>query len=335
MYKSFHNQLDYIINELVKRKENNHRAFAFIDDDFVGSQSNNVFVETKDIIINMSVARLNKLISCKGLNHISSFCTWRNGSFCSHGYSGHSQKGPYDVNRSYFYSMKDNKTISGRREFIKFLSFVVGHCANLYPKLRKHVVKKGEGLFLYACLSVNTGWKGIDRDYYKVLERTKDNRVKRFIIRNINSTMLSKFNEKYVATNLLSFDSNMRYAIYERLKKVSNNSFDYFIQEGLKKDPMKKSYDWSQSLIIAKDMLHRVEGWSDEEKVNVFQNLSEINNNSLKYGFYSSTATRCLNYLIYHIPKEKIPFILNSCNDTGMDNVIKYMMEEDPHRWSA
>ena len=338
MHKEFHKQLDYIISEMKKEKERNPRSFAFNDDSFRSTKDNNAFSVCRKIILNMSKTRLNKLISCSGLNNIPAFSTWRRNTFCTSGYSNSygDSPGPYTVSKSNFNAISGNKTLYFRRDFIRFICAVIGNAASIYPKFRKQVMKRGEGLTIYSSIHYSMNWKGAQKDFYNLLKRTKDNRVKRFLIRNMQAQTLIKFNEREIHTGKVSFSSDINYVINERLKTYLLNEYDRFLEDGLAEDRKSVRYDWSRSHNIAKCMSVLVEDWTAEEKVNNFQLLCDVMDNGLQYGFYSSTASRCLNILVSYIPKKKIPFILNRTNKTnGLEERLKWAIEDEQHQWSS
>ena len=337
MYKEFHKQLDYIISEMKKEKEKNPRSFAFDDDNFNSTKENNAFSVCSKIILNMSKSRLNKLISCRGLNRMPAFCTWRSNSFCTSGYySNPNAAGPYTVSRSNFNSLMDSKTISNRKGFIRFICAVISNASYIYPKFRKQIIKKGEGLAVYSSIHYSMNWKGAQKDYYNLLKRSKDNRIKRFLIKNMQAQTLIKFNEKEIQTGNASFSSDINYVINERLKTYSMNDFDRFIEDGLSEDRTSVKYDWSRSISVIKCMEHLAGIWTPEEKVNKFQTICDVIDNNLQYGFYESTAARCLHVLIFYIPKAKIPFILNRSNERNtLNDSLKWIIESDENRWSS
>lgn len=337
MHKQFHEQLDYIISEMKKEKKRNPKSFAFNDDDFKSTKDNNAFSVCRNIILNMPKGRLNKLISCSGLNNIAAFSTWRKNQFCSSGYSNSygDNPGPYTVDRVYFNSIKRNKTLYYRKDFIRFICAVIGNASAIYPKFRNQVMKRGEGLAIYSSISFSMNWKGAQKDFYNLLKRSKDNRVKRFIVKNMQAPTLIKFNEKEIQTGNVSLSPDINYLIYERLKTYSMNEFDKFLEDGLAEDRTSVRYDWSRSYNVVKCLSGLVEDWTPEERINKFQLLCDVMDNGLSYGFYNSTSSRCLNILISYIPKEKIPFILNRANSSNeLDQRFKMIIETDKNQWS-
>ena len=338
MHKEFHKQLDYIISEMKKEKERNPKSFAFNDDSFKSTKEHNAFSVCRKIILNMPKARLNKLISCSGLNNIPAFSTWRRNTFCSSGYSNSygDNPGPYTVSRTSFNSIKSSTTLYVRKDFIRFVCAVIGNAASIYPKFRKQVMKKGEGLAIYSSIHHSMNWKGAQKDFYNLLKRSKDNRVKRFLIKNMQAQTLIKFNEKEIQTGNVSFSSDISYVINERLKTYSMNEFDRFLKDGLAEDRTTIRYDWSRSQNVAKCMSALVEDWTPEEKVNKFQLLCDVMDSGLHYGFYHNTASRCLNILISYIPKGKIPFIINRTNKAiGLEERLRWAIEDDENQWSS
>jgi len=337
MYKEFHKQLDYIISEMKKEKERNPKSFAFDDDNFKSTKDNNAFGVCRKIILNMSKVRLNKLISCRGLNGMSSFSSWKSNSFCTSGYSSsHGRSpGPYTVSRSNFNSIMDSKTIYNRKEFIRFICAVINSASSIYPKFRKQVIKKGEGLAVYSSINHSMSWKGINKDYYNLLKRTKDSRIKRYIIRNMEAKTLISFYDKEIKTGNVDFSPDINYKINERLKCYSMNDFDRFIEDGLSEDRTSVKYDWSRSSSIVKCMQYLAESWTHEERVNKFQDICDVSDNHLAYGFFQTTATRCLHALIFYIPKAKVPFILNRLNkNSALNNSLRWAIEADENKWS-
>ena len=338
MYKEFHKQLDYIISEMKKEKKRNSRSFAFDDDDFTSTSDNNAFGVCRNIILNMSKVRLNKLISCKGLNGISACSVWRNNSFCSSGYSRSygDDLGPYTINRSEFNSLMDSKTISNRKVFISFVCLAIGNASSIYPKFRKQIIKKGEGLAVYSAIRPTMSWRGLEKDYYNLLKRTKDARIKRYLIRNMQAKTLISFNDKEIKSGNVVLSSDINYVINERLKCYSMNDFDKFMEDGLTKDRTTVRYDWSRLIKVKKCMEYLAEDWTPEEKVNNFQKICDVVDNNLPHGFYSSTALKCLDTLISYIPKSKVPFILNrSFRSRSLTDKLKWMCEVDENRWSS
>ena len=136
--KVLHDQVNWFAKKLIAGKNKNPNLFYYDDESVVASDDVNLNHKTQNavesILLNMSKARLKKLVSSSSLCNIPSYSYWRGNDFITSSYSSNVR---YAVKRNYLKSISNSNSIQAKKNFIQFIASSFGSICNKKPKLFK------------------------------------------------------------------------------------------------------------------------------------------------------------------------------------------------------
>ena len=331
--KSFHDQLNWVARKLTAKKKKNPHFFYYSDDTELarGNEDRTKTMDAvKEILLSMPKSRLRKLVSCSSCSYISSYSYWRGNAFIN---SGYNSKLKYSVIKNYLDEVPKMNSIAKKKNFIQVLASCFGDLAKQKPKLFKWGMKNADGLFLYNMIDCQFRYKGLDNDLCKILLKTKDQRVQKKAIDNMEVGKLKSFNAKYISTEVVSFSDAVMYKLDQRLK--NQNHPDSFVGFLKKYDSEHKADNipWTYQSKIRKNLSYIVPNLSQTEIINYSQTLISMLNTELNYGSYYYTANNCLHILTAYLEREKVLFLLNGIKDSGISRRFKEVISKERTQW--
>ena len=315
-------------------KEKNPHFFYYTDDDHLIKESKNSISNTEDaivsVLLNMPKSRLKKLVSSKSSSYISAYSYWRKNPLINSSYGSNFIR--YAVDKNELASIPKKKSIKDKKFFIQIVSSAFGKACGIKPKLHKWALKNADGLFLYYAMNKNFRYAGIDNDLVKILLRTKDGRVQKIAVNNMEVSKLKAFNKKYVSTEKVKLKSDTIYKIACRLRNQEYpDTFVSFINNY--RDNVEKHIPWTYQMKVRSNLAHIVESLSQKEILDYSQTLIQMVDKELNYGSYYYLGNNCLYTMISYLKKEKALFLLNGIDHQGIRNQISNIISSEETQW--
>ena len=175
-------------------------------------------------------------------------------------------------------------------------------------------------------------YKTMGNDLVKILLRTKDGRVQKIAVNNMEVSKLKAFNKKYVSTEKVKLKSDTIYKIACRLRNQEYpDTFVSFINNY--RDNVEKHIPWTYQMKVRSNLAHIIESLSQKEILDYSQTLIQMVDKELNYGSYYYLGNNCLYTMISYLKKEKALFLLNGIDHQGIRNQISNIISSEETQW--